>query len=576
MQKHHYIFILLLFYTLVYLAPLGVRPLVAPDESRYAEVPREMVASGDWVVPQLNGLKYYEKPVMGYWVHALSQKVFGQSNFAVRLPCAASIGLVGLLIYTLLATTLGKEDSRVYLAPLIFLSSLGMFGIGTITVLDNVLNFFLTASVVSFYLASEKQSRSSGEKALLLMAGIFVGCAFMTKGFLAFVVPIISVIPYLLWQRRGKEIIRMLCWPAVSAVLVSLPWSIMIHLRDPEFWNFFFWHEHVKRFFSDNAQHHESFWYYFLFIIPLFLPWIFLIPAAFSGLFNESNRGEKLVRLIGLCVCWFVFPFLFFSISNGKLATYILPCFAPLAILTAIGLYGSIKGSRKFLGLGISIFTFLATVGLLAIIGTQILGSDLIPMPESTWKYSADSLRYSDTLWKPTLIVSSLAFMVVLCFMALRCKHGEKKLVLLALSPVLLMIASCIALPDLTLVVKAPGIFLEKNIKSIPDNAIVISDPETVAAACWYLKRSDLFLFKGRGELKYGLARPDGKFRFLKYAEIQQLIDSKKERPIVLILKTKNWERNRLKFSEPHELSSSGRYGHSIVKYEPFSKSAKN
>jgi len=132
MQKHHYIFILLLFFTLVYLAPLGVRPLVVPDESRYAEVPREMVASGDWVVPQLNGLKYYEKPVMGYWVHALSQQVFGQSNFAVRLPCAASIGLVGLLIYTLLATTVGKEDSRVYLAPLIFLSSLGMFGIGTV------------------------------------------------------------------------------------------------------------------------------------------------------------------------------------------------------------------------------------------------------------------------------------------------------------------------------------------------------------------------------------------------------------------------------------------------------------
>jgi 4-amino-4-deoxy-L-arabinose transferase len=566
-QRSHYIFIILLFFTLVYLLPLGVRPLFVPDETRYAEIPREMVASGDWVQPRFNGLKYYEKPIMGYWVHGLSQMAMGESNFAVRLPSALSTGLVAFLIFYMLAGVIGSRDSRGYIAPLIFLSSFGVMGIGTVPILDNLLNLFVTASIVLFFLASEKERSSVAEKLLLILAGLAVGCAFMTKGFLAFVVPVITVIPYLLWQRRAGDLFRMLWLPALAAVMVSLPWSIMIHLRDPDFWNVFFWHEHVKRFFYDTAQHKEPFWFYLVAIIPLFLPWILLLPSACSGLFNRDHRGQKISNILAFSTCWFVFPLLFFSISNGKLVTYILPCLPPLAILTAIGLYGSLKGVGRFLSSGLALYILLISLVFSGFIATQLFSLDIVSLPENIWKYNAESLQYSEAWWKPVLIAASLAVMAVICFLALRSENREKKLVLLALSPVLLMISLCFALPDLTLTVKAPGTFLKKEAENIPDDAVILADSTIVGAACWFLKRDDLFLIQWGGELGYGLKQEESKHRVLYYPAILKLIEEKQDGMIVLILETDRWERYFADFPEPRYFASTGPYGYTVVKY---------
>lgn len=569
MKTNRYIFTLLIFFTVVYLLPLGVRPLMVPDETRYAEIPREMVGSGDWLVPQLNGLKYYEKPIMGYWIHALSQKGLGESNFAVRLPGAVSTGLVAILLFSMLATVVGIQDSRAYLAPLIFLSSSGVFAIGTTAILDNVLNIFLTASIVLFFLASEKPRRSAAERVLLVLAGLAVGCAFMTKGFLAFVVPVVTAIPYLLWQRRAKEIVRMLFLPAVAAVAISLPWAIMIHLRDPDFWNFFFWHEHVKRFFSDNAQHQEPFWFYFLAIIPLFFPWVLLLPSICSGLLGGNNRDRTVSRIIALSVCWLVFPFLFFSFSSGKLITYLLPCLPPLAILAAIGLSGAVKGSGRFLGAGLLIFLCLNSILLIGFIGSQLSSFNVIPLSENIWQYDAASLRYSVELWKPVLISASLVVMNVVIFIALRCRNGEKKLLLFAISPFLLMLSSFFALPDLTLTVKDPGLLLQQEVENIPDDAIILAGAGTVSAACWYLKRNDLYLLFGGGELDYGLSKPDGQHRVLRsYEAIQKIIETKQDKIVVFLIQTKNWKLYLEKeLPPPREILSSGEHGFVVAKY---------
>ena len=94
-MKKYYIAIIGIF-LLLYILPLGIRPIIIPDESRYAEIPREMIASGDWIVPTLNGLKYFEKPVLGYWLNAVSIKLFGENAFAVRFPSAAATGTFGV------------------------------------------------------------------------------------------------------------------------------------------------------------------------------------------------------------------------------------------------------------------------------------------------------------------------------------------------------------------------------------------------------------------------------------------------------------------------------------------------
>ncbi|MGW8193142.1 MAG: phospholipid carrier-dependent glycosyltransferase [Desulforhopalus sp.] len=569
MDKKQYIFTILLFFTVVYLLPLGARPLMVPDETRYAEIPREMVTTGDWLIPRLNGLKYYEKPIMGYWLHALSQKGLGESNFAVRLPGVVATGLVAVLLALMLAAVTGRQDNRVYLAPLVFLSSYGVFCIGTTAILDNALNFFLTAGIVLFFLASEKPRRSVAENVLLVLAGIAVGCAFMTKGFLAFVVPLVTVIPYLFWQKRAKELVRLLFLPAISAAAVSLPWAIMIHLQDPDFWNFFFWHEHVKRFFSDNAQHQEPFWFYFVAVIPLFLPWILLLPSVCTGIFTEYGRNREVSRIVAISVCWVVFPFLFFSLSSGKLITYLLPCLPPLAILTAIGLHGALQGKGRLLTLSLSFFLLLVSIVFGGFIASQLISYGVISLPNDFGRYDVEAWRYSEALWKPLLIAASLAAMAILIFMALKRRDGGKKMVLLAISPFVLMLSSGYALPDRTLTVKDPGPLLKMEAKNIPDDAIVISGAGTVAAACWYLKRTDFYLLFGGGELDYGLARPGGQHRVLRsYDAIHEVIGPEKDKMVVFLLQTKNWRRYLERFLPPPvDFVSTGEHGYAVVKY---------
>jgi 4-amino-4-deoxy-L-arabinose transferase len=203
----------------------------------------------------------------------------------------------------------------------------------------------------------------------------------------------------------------------------------------------------------------------------------------------------------------------------------------------------------------------------LSIIGTQLLSFNIVSLPEAVWEYSAESLLYSNALWKPLLISASLVFMVVFCFLAIKSKNGEKKLVYVALSPLLFMVSACFALPDVTLRAKAPGILLEKEAPNIPDNALVLADSRVFGAACWYLKRNDLLFIQRPGELQYGLERSGEENRVLSYPAINQLITEKQDRMIVLILKEKRWKQYFSESPEPHEFTSAGKDGFVVVQY---------
>ena len=286
-KTNRYVLAVLGFYLLCYIVPLGFRDLCVPDETRYAEIPMEMIAGGDWISPRFDGVRYFEKPVLGYWATALSILAFGENNFAVRLPCALAAGLSALLVFLLARRAYGKkeqDETTAILAALVFLSCMEMFVVGNIALLDNLFSFFLTASIVAFYLATEATSGSANEKYFLLASGASCGLAFLTKGFLAFAVPVLALAPYLAWQRRYRDLLRMGWLPILTAVAVALPWCISIHLREPDFWRFFFWNEHIRRFLGGNAQHKESFLFFFLAAPGIFLPWTFATPAAFKGI----------------------------------------------------------------------------------------------------------------------------------------------------------------------------------------------------------------------------------------------------------------------------------------------------
>lgn len=553
-----YILLLLSFFLLAYILPLGVRDLVVPDETRYGEIPREMIASGEWISPHLNGLRYFEKPVLGYWVHAGSLLLFGENNFAVRLPSALSVGLSALLIFVLVWRTSRREDEDggfpAILATLVFLSCFEVFGVGNTAVLDSLFSFFLTATITAFYFATESPPGSGREKSYLFLAGLSCGLSFLTKGFLGFAVPVLAVAPYLVWQRRYADLLRMSWLPILTAILVSLPWSIAIHLREPDFWRFFFWNEHIRRFMADNAQHKESFWFFFLTAPGMFIPWVFMVPAAVPGIKNRLFEQGAPGRLLKFCLCWLVLPFLFFSFSNGKLLTYILPCFPPFAVLMAFGLLHVLKKElrNKFFKIGVGVSPMFFGLILVAFLYVQIFGFN--------------GLRpYSET-WKAVMAVNALVFFALFCFWSLRSRSVQTKLILFGMAPLLLFFLAHYIIPDQTIEVKAPGPLLEQHTQDIEPDTVIISDEDSLRAVCWYLRRNDVYLLGGAGELDYGLGYEDARGRLLDSNSAANLI---RENPgkAILIARVRSVSRWRDQLPQPVFQDQNGPSGYVFWKY---------
>ncbi len=559
--KGRYAALLLGFFLLCYILPLGARSLMIPDETRYAEIPREMLASGDFVVPHLDGLRYFEKPVLGYWVHAASLWLFGENRFAVRLPSAMSVGLSCLLIYALVAG-LGRrrggtleEGLAGVLAPLIYLSCLEVFGVGNTAVLDSLFCLFVTATTTAFYFATEAPPGSTRERGFLLLSGLLCGLAFLTKGFLALALPVLAIVPYLLWQRRYRDLLRMSWLPILTAVLVALPWGIAIQLREPDFWHYFFWNEHVRRFMAHNAQHKQPFWFYFMAAPGMFFPWSFLLPAAVPAIGRGVREAGPRGRLMRFCTCWLVVPFLFFSLSDGKLLTYILPCFPPFALLMAFGLsrvLGRAGQRPAALQWGIVATAVLFALALLVFSGVQWLGLGGID------PYSR--------LWKALLAVSCFLFAILCCFFAFKSDRGSRRLILFGLAPLLLYATAPFIIPGPLVASKSPGPLLAHYRGEVTAHDLVISDEETITAVCWYLHRSDVYVLGKPDELRYGLAYPDAAGRSLDMASAVALIHRNPGR-VVLIARGKRMAKWRDRLPKPVYMEADGPSGFVFCRY---------
>ncbi len=514
--KYRYKLLLIALFITAYILPLGARPLIIPDETRYAEVPREMIASGDWIAPHLNGMRYFEKPVLGYWVHAISIRLFGENNFAVRLPSPLTVGLSAILIFFLIYRSLHHEEENYdddyyynedeenhqdsikpnhisFLATFIFLVCFEVFGVGNTAVLDNLLALFLTATIVFFYFASESIPGSRSETIYLIFSGVACGLAFLTKGFLAFTVPILTLGAYLIWERRYRDLLHMSWLPLLTAVVVSLPWSIMIHFREPDFWNFFFWNEHVRRLLGGNAQHKETFFYYFIIAPGVIMPWTFVTPVAFSGIKERFRELGVEGRLIRLALCWLILPFILFSCASGKLLTYILPCFPPFAILMAFGLSQGLEKVRwrKSFDRGALFTAILFGLILLAFVSVQIV--------------NAFGLRPYSQPWKLLLGINALVAAIILFNISAQSRKKISKIILLGLAPWLLFMSVHFILPDLTIEKKAPGPLLEHFQQGLAPKTIIFTEKRLIRAVCWYLKRDDIYIVGRSGELEYGL-----------------------------------------------------------------------
>jgi len=519
----------------LYIVPLGVRPMVIPDETRYAEISREMLDSGEWIVPKLDGLRYFEKPILGHWLNAASQYLFGRNAFAVRLPSALAVGLSALAIFLFVQRFAGGAPAGL-LAVATFLTCAEVFAIGVFCVLDSVFSLFTTATMVTFYFAwMEKTSRK--KYAFLALSGAFCGLAFLTKGFLAFVLPALVIISFVVWERRWTELPALLWVPLITSALVALPWCVAIGFREAGFWHYFLWTEHVARFLSPNgSQHRAPFWFFIPILAGGALPWTLVFPLV-VGAFKKTQLKDPFLRFL---LCWLVFPFLFFSACRGKLGTYILPCYPAVAILTAVGLLKYLAAGRTE---ALSKNLRNSAIVLLIIAAALILIQVCVP---------GVRIYGRDELWKCVIVVVALSTYALLLILARDAASFQGKLALWCLGPVLLMFNLHFAMPNRLAYGKTPNEFLLHNSLRVYPDTVLVSDNYLTPTVCWCYKRTDVFVIDRGGELRYGLGYDDSKQRLLGIDQFKKLIDKSPGKGcITLITSTKRYGEYRPLLPKP-------------------------
>lgn len=510
-----------------YLPSLILRPLFIPDEVRYAAIPLEMSETGNWAVPHFVGLKYFEKPVLGYWLNTISIEIFGRNEFAVRLPgFLAMLGVAFIISVLVLKVRKDYEVAR-YTGIAYVLCGL-VFGLGTLNILDNLFSFFVAASIASFFFGSV----TSGKHRLLwvLGAGVASGLAVMTKGFLGVVFPIAVLGPYLLWSGILLEFLPLCFLTVIIAGLVVVPWGLVVNAKDPNFWNYFFWEEHVRRFASSEAQHPEAWWFFIPILILGLVPWLLFAPAVFSGI--KKTPRDSLNRLI---YCWAIFPFLLVSASRGKLPTYILPCFAPIMLWGCEGLFAYIRaGGTKALEVGSRIFSALCLIILLTLI---VIQSGLTKAPP-VFELPAERINL-------IISITSLICFVFITYRADFKKNAMQGLRVFSLCPIIFYICTSIVIPNQFIEKRAPGADLLSAATSFSSETTLISDFRLAASIGWYLKRRDFYIALDGNELSYGLNQPEGQRRWLKDAKaISNLVQSEnsKGKDVVLVMREQRWK----------------------------------
>ena len=317
----------------LWLAGLGQRPLFNPDEGRYAEIPREMLAGGDWVLPHLNGLVYAEKPPLQYWATALSYRLFGFNEFAARLYGAlCALGTIGLV--WAVAMRLGGEPAAWRAAAM--LSGMLIFAVlGHLLTLDMSLTFYLTLSLTGFLFAQPLRNQPTHARFWMLLAWVAAALGVMTKGIVAAAIPAAVLILYTLWT-RDFSVWRRLQLPLglVLFLIIAVPWHWLAARRDGDFLEFYFVHEHVARYLTPVARRVEPWWFFIGVFVAGTAPFTFSALRVLAFGWRRSNSAGFDARLF--MWIWVAFIVVFFSLSDSKLMPYILPVMPAVALLIVV------------------------------------------------------------------------------------------------------------------------------------------------------------------------------------------------------------------------------------------------
>ncbi|MGH9572993.1 MAG: phospholipid carrier-dependent glycosyltransferase [Candidatus Acidiferrales bacterium] len=372
---------------------LGAIGLTGPDEPRYVWIARAMARTGDWITPRLYGQPWFEKPILYYWAAAVGFRLNLPAEWAARLPAAFAALASAMAIAWLARRFYGSNENwgrnATLIAPLIFATSVAgiafaraatpdmLFSTCIVLAMACAAEILRREKVIRGHRAFESNSegfrtlgdkgaqqaaplQSNGERWLpfLVLFGAFLGAGVLAKGPAAVILAGGAVLLWALATRRWREALRLLHPAAIAAFcIVAVPWYVICALRNPDFLRVFILQHNFERYLTPMFQHKQPFWFFGPIFVAALLPWsILLWPAAQEGLrmWREKTWGDSPGFFFA---CWMGFPILFFSASQSKLPSYILPAIAPAALVCAVAgirAFDRAQQSARVIALGLA------------------------------------------------------------------------------------------------------------------------------------------------------------------------------------------------------------------------------
>jgi 4-amino-4-deoxy-L-arabinose transferase-like glycosyltransferase len=342
----------------LYFFGLNFVPLLGPDEPRYSQIAREMFERNDWLTPTLGGFNWFEKPVLLYWLQIIAYKIFGVSEFSARFFSAVFGLLTVLIVWRLTRRIEDLVEKKGYYSQnskglakytaIALATSIGLIAFSRGASFDIILTFPITAALVSFFYFEIYAPKGTSDQnfrgyyvsdiAYLALFYIFIGISLLAKGLIGAVIPFGVVFIYYLFQFRLPQ--RMFVfswfWGIPLAILVACIWYLPMYLTHGQtFIDEFFIQHHFQRYTSNKFQHPQPFYFFWLILPAMTIPWI---PFLLAAIWNIRTWRSGIAQIPSdylryFAFAWVVFIVAFFSFSGSKLPGYILPALPGAMIL---------------------------------------------------------------------------------------------------------------------------------------------------------------------------------------------------------------------------------------------------
>ena len=350
---------------------IGLRPLTLPEEGRYVGVAWEMLRSGDWLVPTQDGLPFFHKPPLFYWITAASMQLFGANAAAARAAplLGAMLGAVGLVWFV--ARRIGADQAR--WTGLILMILPFFFGGAQFANLDMLVAGFIALAVVFAADAALAIDEGAPHRRSLVAAWAAAGFGVLV-GVLVAAIPIVLVlVVWLLIARRPRTILRLLSPLGLVVFLaIAAPWFIGVQMRHPGFAHYFFVYQHFERFAATGFNNVQPWWFLFAAVPALTLPWSpWLLRGIRGSLGKRADDTSTATSTRRLMWIWLGGVLVFFSLPQSKPVGYAMPVLFPIAFLAADAALAAWRLERRWPRLAVQ-----ASLGLaVAICIAAVVGS---------------------------------------------------------------------------------------------------------------------------------------------------------------------------------------------------------